>query len=129
MSDLLSSVKSDKCHLLSSDGTLIMSDMRTTKTPTYTLGENIRKAREDMGWKQSDLAVRVKTSRAAIAGWENNTHRPSALALDKIAELTGYPVEFFDPTGGKAVSTAVPLRELPGNWSEIEPRTLLKLAA
>jgi len=72
-----------------------MSDMDNVRTPTYTLGENIRKAREDMGWKQSDLAVRVKVSRAAIAGWENNSHRPSALAIDKIAELTGYPVGFF----------------------------------
>ena len=71
-----------------------MSDM-TQKTAVYSLGERIRKAREDMGWLQSDLADGVKKSRATIASWENNTHKPSALELDVIAELTGYPIEFF----------------------------------
>lgn len=73
----------------------IVLDMSSQKIAVYTLGENIRKAREDMGWKQSDLAVHVKKSRAAIAGWESNKHRPSALELDRIAEVTNYPIEFF----------------------------------
>lgn len=77
-----------------------MSDMSTQKTPTYSLGERIRKAREDMGWYQSDLADGVKKSRETISNWESNKHRPSALELDFIAELTGYPVEFFTVTEG-----------------------------
>lgn len=118
-----------------------MSDMSNVRTPIYTFGENIRKAREDMGWKQSDLAVRVKSSRAAVASWEGNTNRPHPLVLDKIVELTGYPLEFFigsdndddNDTNEGDVSAHVTLRELPGNWSrefdQIEPRSLLKLVA
>jgi|GEM_PF-6513318 len=117
-----------------------MSDMSNVKTPIYTFGENIRKAREDMGWKQSDLAIRVKSSRAAVASWESNTNRPHPLVLDKIVELTGYPLEFFlgsddddKNTEGGDVSAHVTLWQLPGNWSrefdQIEPRSLLKLVA
>lgn len=75
-----------------------MSDMSNHKTAVFSLGERIRKAREDMDWQQADLADGVKKSRATIAGWENNKHRPSKLELDFIAELTGYPVEFFTIT-------------------------------
>jgi transcriptional regulator with XRE-family HTH domain len=77
-----------------------MSNMSEQRTAVYSLGERIRKAREDMGWKQSDLADGVKKSRAAVAGWENNNHRPSALELDRISELTGYPIEFFIAESG-----------------------------
>lgn len=72
-----------------------MSDMSTHKVAEFSLGERIRKAREDMGWQQADLADGVKKSRATIAGWESNKHRPSRLELDFIAELTHYPIEFF----------------------------------
>lgn len=72
-----------------------MSDMSTHKEAVYSLGERIRKAREDMDWHQEDLADGVKKSRATIAGWENNKHKPSRLEIDFIAELTGYPVAFF----------------------------------
>lgn len=87
--------KFDIFQLLKSDKQCRMLDMSNQKTAVYSLGERIRKAREDMGWLQSDLADAVKKSRATIAGWENNAHRPSALELDFIAELTGYPIEFF----------------------------------
>lgn len=101
--------------------------MSNEKTAVYTLGENIRKAREDMGWKQSDLAVRVKKSRAAVATWESNKHRPSELELDKIAEVTGYPIEFFlDSDGGNSISRRLTGREFTAHFLD---DSLLKLAA
>lgn len=80
--------------LLKSDNGSTMSDM-SRKTVTFTLGERIRKAREDKGWQQADLADGVKKSRATIAAWEGDKHRPSKLELDFIADLTDYPIEFF----------------------------------
>lgn len=81
-----------------------MSDMSNhKKIAVFSMGERIRKAREDKGWHQEDLADGVKKSRATIAGWENNKHKPSRLEIDIIAELTGYDVEFFtitDSDGG-----------------------------
>lgn len=80
-------------------GLAIMSDMDSNvKVPVYSRGEKIRKAREDMGWTQSDLAKRLKKSREAVAGWEKNKHKPSAFELDAIAELTGYGIDFFSVT-------------------------------
>lgn len=89
--------------------------MRETRTAVYTLGERIRKAREDMGWDQIDLAVHVKKGRSTVANWETNKHKPSALELDKIAEVTGYPVEFFTDTAGVTLYQERRMRrDIPG---------------
>lgn len=90
-----------------------MSDMAETRTPVWTLGELIRKAREDMGWKQSDLAMRLRVGRATIASWENNVNRPNFASLRLLADLTDYPVHFFtggddDPVNGPGT---------PGYWA------------
>lgn len=85
-----------------------MSDMSTQKVARFSLGERIRKAREDMDWLQADLADGVKKSRETISNWESNKHKPSKLELDFIAELTGYPLEFFtesDDESGKYLIT------------------------
>lgn len=57
----------------------------------WSIGERIRKAREDIGWLQKDLADELHVDRSTIAGWENNIHPPSFLATRAIAELTGKP--------------------------------------
>lgn len=71
----------------------------------WSVGERIRKAREDHGWKQTDLAGELRVSRTTIGGWENNEHPASHLALRAISDLTGKPLwwlEGYDvqPSGG-----------------------------
>lgn len=86
-----------------------MSDMTTTitlgsVTLTLTLGEIIRKLREDAGMKQTDLAPLVRTSRAAIAGWENNTHRPAHATLVRLADIFDCDVSVFPDEQGVPLS-------------------------
>lgn len=61
----------------------------TTTTVIWTIGERIRKAREDRGWTQADLAGELQVDRSTIAGWENNSHRPTFIAFRAIADVTG----------------------------------------
>lgn len=74
-------------------------------SPTWSVGERIRKAREDRGWLQSDLAVHLHVGRATIAAWEGNVNRPNWATFRLLAEATGTPqwwLEGYDvqPTGG-----------------------------
>lgn len=75
-----------------------------TWAPTWTVGERIRKAREDQGWHQSDLAVKLHVSRATIAAWEGNINRPNWVTFKTLAELTDTPQWWLQgsegPSGG-----------------------------
>ena len=67
----------------------------------FTLGELIRKAREDAGMKkQDDLAALLRVSRAAVGAWENNVNPPSHATMLRIAELTHKPIGFFPDEHG-----------------------------
>ena len=72
------------------------------RLPRFTTGEMIRKVREDMAWRQQDLADRLHCERTTIAGWENNTHKAPYPALVMIANLTGCDVEIFTETDDRA---------------------------
>lgn len=58
-----------------------------------------------MGWKQSDLAARMRIGRATVASWENNINRPNFATLRLLAELTDYPIEFFLDEGPDGPTT------------------------
>jgi transcriptional regulator with XRE-family HTH domain len=47
-------------------------------------GDQIRAAREAKGWRQADLASKMKVTRNAVSLWENNTNKP---ALPKILQM------------------------------------------
>jgi transcriptional regulator with XRE-family HTH domain len=74
-------------------------------TVVFTFGELVRKAREDAGLKQSDLAVKMRVSRTAIAAWENGTNRPNYWTIVRLAEITEKPLRFFPDELGNPLST------------------------
>lgn len=87
------------------------ADERTGAVLTYgslriefSLGEMIRKAREEKGWNQTRFAERVHMSQSAVAAWENNTNRPSHATICYIADITGKPIEFFPDEQGMPLS-------------------------
>lgn len=71
----------------------------TTRTPEWTLGDRLRKAREVAGMRQEDLAGALHISRTAIAGWENDKHVPSWAAVKLWAELTGVDLAWLEGDG------------------------------
>ena len=59
------------------------------------VGDRIRQLRESKGWKQSDLAVRIGVSRAAIGYYETGTRTPPYATLIKIADVFGVSTDFL----------------------------------
>ena len=73
-----------------------MSDTMTQEPevhiPAWTLGERIRKAREDCGLNQSALGERIGSNAGTITGWETDRHTPSLQMVELIAEETTVPL-------------------------------------
>jgi transcriptional regulator with XRE-family HTH domain len=70
-----------------------MSDMSTTVEVTLSVRERLRKAREDAGMDQGELAALIGVSRTAVGNWEQARRQPSNKQAKAIAEATGgrYP--------------------------------------
>ena len=66
--------------------------MAVTHIPSWTLGERLRKAREDAGLAQVDVAREMRIGRSTVANWENGTNKPSYLAVEKLSMMTGVPL-------------------------------------
>jgi transcriptional regulator with XRE-family HTH domain len=71
-----------------------------------TLGERIRKAREDAGMLQDDLAGRLGCDKSTISKYETNGRTPTPETLAKIADITGTSADlllgrdqYLAPTG------------------------------
>lgn len=55
----------------------------------------IRKARENTGMYQKDVAVRVGVKRDALCDWENGKRVPNANHLAALSTVLNVPVESF----------------------------------
>ena len=56
---------------------------------TRSLGNKIARAREDLGWKRKDLALKVQTSEKIIEEMENGKGRYNHQLVQKIEKVTG----------------------------------------
>ncbi len=54
-----------------------------------TMGARIRKAREDAGKTQKEIAHRFGISRNAVSLWESDETRPRTKRIEKLAEYLG----------------------------------------
>ena len=53
------------------------------------LGENIRKAREEAGITQVQLAEKLSVQQMVISRWENGNRTPNAITFGKICAALG----------------------------------------
>ena len=67
------------------------------------LGEKIRAARAEKGWKQKHLAAQVDVEPITVSRWERGATRPDLNVLHQLAEATGKPVSYF--VGGEEPET------------------------
>ncbi|MCA1569279.1 MAG: helix-turn-helix domain-containing protein [Chloroflexi bacterium] len=67
-----------------------MTDLRT---PTWTLGDRLRKSRMDAGFDQENMATHLGVTREAISKWEQDASQPRNLlrVVERWAELTKVP--------------------------------------
>lgn len=54
-----------------------------------SFGEQIRARRQELGMTQDDVAGQIRVSRATLAQWEGNRHRPSPENVRKLDEVFG----------------------------------------
>jgi len=71
----------------------------TTRT---VVGERIRQARADRGWKQKNLAAEVSVEPITVSRWERGATTPDLQVLGRVAEATGKPLSYFVGDDGEA---------------------------
>jgi transcriptional regulator with XRE-family HTH domain len=59
------------------------------------LGEKIKAARAEKGWKQKHLAAAMQVEPITVSRWERGATTPGLAALRLVAEKTGKPVSYF----------------------------------
>jgi len=71
------------------------------------LGERIREARADRGWKQKHLAAEVSVEPITVSRWERGATTPDLEVLRLVAGATGKPLSFFvdDGPSGRALAS------------------------
>lgn len=59
------------------------------------IGENIRRARDQNGLTQRELAAAIEGDYMAISRWERGVNRPGDESLARIAEVLGHDFAWF----------------------------------
>lgn len=67
----------------------------TTHIPVWTMGDRLRKAREDAGLSQAELALEVGVSRATVSNAEVGATTPLPITVNAWARITGVPAEWL----------------------------------
>jgi transcriptional regulator with XRE-family HTH domain len=80
----------------------------------FTLASALIGARAEAGLSQSDLALRMGTSQAAIARLESGRYLPSTRTLRRVAEATGTRLRIvFTPEEHQREPSSGPVRDAP----------------
>jgi transcriptional regulator with XRE-family HTH domain len=78
-----------------------------TRTKRADLGDRIRAARTERGWKQKHLASKVEVEPITVSRWERGATTPDLDVLGLVADATGKPLSYFvgdDSEGGGSTS-------------------------
>ena len=65
------------------------------------VGDRIREARGQMGWKQKELAAEVAVEPITVSRWERGATTPDLDVLRLVADATGKPLSYFVGGGGE----------------------------
>lgn len=101
-----------------------MTTEASTRVPVFTIGDRLRKAREEAGLDQGDFAIATGISRGTISNYERDEGTPKLPYLTVWAMRTGVPVkwlqtgEYPDPTGPGADECAI--RDLNPEPADVE---------
>src|SRR5215210_4538644 len=72
-----------------------MDEREEHESPKKQLGEKIKTARSDKGWKQKHLAAHVEVEPMTVSRWERGATTPDLDVLRLVAEATEKPLSFF----------------------------------
>ncbi|MDY6884244.1 MAG: helix-turn-helix transcriptional regulator [Pseudomonadota bacterium] len=60
-----------------------------------TLGERIKRLRQERNWSQAQLAQRLNAHQKQVSGYERNVHVPSVEVLIRLAELLNVSLDYL----------------------------------
>ena len=60
-----------------------------------TLGERIKRLRQEKGWSQAQLSKKLNTHQKQISGYERGIHAPSIELLIKMAEIFNVTLDYI----------------------------------
>lgn len=60
-----------------------------------TLGERIKRLRQERNWSQAQLAQRLAVHQKQVSGYERNVHVPSVEVLIRLAELLNVSLDYL----------------------------------
>jgi transcriptional regulator with XRE-family HTH domain len=89
--------------------------MSMARRSSPELGDRIREARADKGWKQRELASEVEVEPITVSRWERGATTPDLDVLRLVAEATGKPLSYFvsdDAEPAAPVATDAAARKL-----------------
>lgn len=86
-----------------------------------TLGDRIKRLRQEKGWSQMQLSQKLKVHQKQISGYERGIHAPSIEFLIKLANLFNVSLDYiaFDDRGDNN-QLQISDRELIQTMKEIE---------
>jgi transcriptional regulator with XRE-family HTH domain len=90
---------------------------------TRELGEKIKAARADKGWKQKHLAAEVEVEPITVSRWERGATTPDLDVLRLVAQATDKPLTYF-VSEGEAPAPDLPRRvdRLEESLSRVEQK-------
>ena len=72
-----------------------MTTQQEVHIPEWTLGDRLRKSREDAGLSQAQLAEALAVSRNTIGNAETGARRPLPITIRAWADATGVPLPWL----------------------------------
>lgn len=93
---------------------------REGSPPPETLGERIRRLRQEKGWTQRELARRAGLKPAAISKYELGIYQPSLAVLIAIADALGTTTDHLLGSG-PATESGARLKDLLSRLDELPP--------
>jgi transcriptional regulator with XRE-family HTH domain len=93
------------------------------------IGQRIQVAREEKGWTQEELAVRLGCTQSALSNYELGKRRLYLPLLNQIAQVLGKPLDYFmeSPVGNgddqaSALLMDPQLKEIVVSAADLSPK-------
>jgi len=87
-----------------------------------TLGDRIKRLRQERNWSQAQLAQRLNLHQKQVSGYERNVHVPSVDVLIRLAELLNVSLDYlaFENRDDARSATQIADRELLRKMEEVD---------
>jgi transcriptional regulator with XRE-family HTH domain len=86
------------------------------------VGERIREARAEKGWKQKELAAEVEVEPITVSRWERGATTPDLDVLRLVADATGKPLSYFVSGGESARALGARVESLEQSLARVESK-------